>query len=166
MYEHTHREGLTGEHRLGDIGQLLLAILFFVVWLLDSFALEYTTFLNEVVPLWVRLPLAILSLALAAYLARTGLSIVFADRDAPPGVIREGVFSWVRHPIYLGEILLYFGCLMLSISLAAAAVWMLAIVFLHAISRYEERLLVARFGEAYTQYMRDVAMWIPRRGKR
>jgi protein-S-isoprenylcysteine O-methyltransferase Ste14 len=55
---------------------------------------------------------------------------------------------------------------MLSISLAAAVVWCIAIVFLHYISRWEEKLLLARFGEEYAQYMRDVPMWIPRLRKR
>jgi protein-S-isoprenylcysteine O-methyltransferase Ste14 len=55
---------------------------------------------------------------------------------------------------------------MLSISLAAAAVGVVAIGFLHCISRYEERLLLERFGEEYEQYMREVPMWNPRFWKR
>lgn len=67
-------------------------------------------------------------------------------------MIREGVFGWVRHPIYLGEILLYAGLLMLSLSLAGAGVWFVGAVFLHQISRQEERLLLARFGDEYAHY--------------
>jgi protein-S-isoprenylcysteine O-methyltransferase Ste14 len=105
-------------------------------------------------------------LVLSGYLARTGLSIVFGEERKKPGVIRERVFNIVRHPVYLSEILLYLGLLMLSISLAAAIVWVVAIGFLHYISRYEERLLLARFGEEYELYMREVPMWIPRLRKR
>ena len=76
--------------------------------------------------------------------------------------MRDGVFRFVRHPIYLGELLLYAGLLTLSLSLAAAVVWLVTISFLHYLSRYEERLLLARFGEAYRQYMREVPMWLPR----
>jgi protein-S-isoprenylcysteine O-methyltransferase Ste14 len=47
-------------------------------------------------------------------------------------------------------------------SLAAALVWIIAIVFLHYISRYEEKLLLARFGDDYKQYMKDVPMYFPR----
>ncbi len=83
-----------------------------------------------------------------------------------PGVIKESIFSVVRHPIYLSEILIYLGFLMLSISLAAAVVWLVAIGVLHYISRFEERLLLERFGEEYEQYMREVPMWIPRFWKR
>ncbi len=157
-----HRDDLTGEHALGDIGQLVLAILFTLTWVVDSFFLHYSIFLNGIVPVWVRIPLAVVLLALAAYLARTGLSIVFGERRETPGVIRKGVFGVVRHPVYLGEILLYLGLLMLSISLAAAAVWLVAVVFLHCISRHEEKLLLERFGAEYEQYMHDVPMWIPR----
>jgi protein-S-isoprenylcysteine O-methyltransferase Ste14 len=76
------------------------------------------------------------------------------------------VFNYVRHPIYLGEILFYLGLLMLSMSLAAFLVWLMTIGFLHYISRHEERLLLARFGTDYEQYMRAVPMWIPQLKKK
>jgi protein-S-isoprenylcysteine O-methyltransferase Ste14 len=161
-----HRDDLTGEHALGDAGQVVLALLFAATWISDTFFLRATTFLNEYVPLGIRIPLGVVLVALSGYLAGEGLSIVFGEEREEPGVIRKGVFSVVRHPIYLGEILVYLGLLMLSLSLVAAVVWAVAIVFLHAISRYEERLLLARFGEAYEAYMREVPMWIPRPWKR
>jgi protein-S-isoprenylcysteine O-methyltransferase Ste14 len=161
-----HRTDLTGEHAVSDIGQLVLACLFAATWIADSFFLKYTTFLNDHVSLAIRIPLAVVLLGVSAYLAWTGLSMVFGETREEPGVIRTGVFGIIRHPIYLSEVLLYLGLLMLSLSLAAAVVWCIAGVFLHYISRWEEKLLLARFGEEYAQYMRDVPMWIPRLGKR
>ncbi|MGD8388572.1 MAG: isoprenylcysteine carboxylmethyltransferase family protein [Desulfobacteraceae bacterium] len=158
----THREDLAGEHRLGDAGQALFACLFGAVWIGDTFFLQSTTSLNAYAPLWVRIPLGIALLVLAGWMARTGLNIVFGEERTKPGVIRKGVFNWVRHPIYLSEILLYLGLLVMSLSLASAVVWIAAIAFLHVISRHEERLLLDRFGEDYARYMREVAMWIPR----
>ena len=163
---HAHWDDLTGEHRLGDAGQLLLAVLFFIVWIADTFFLHWTTFLNPYVPLWVRILVAAGLMVLAGWMAQTGMSIVFGQERQEQTVIRESVFGVVRHPIYLSEILLYLGFLILSLSLAAGGVWLVAIGFLHAISRYEERLLLARFGEAYERYKRDVPMWIPRLGRR
>ncbi len=160
------RDDLTGEHAVGDAGQMVLACLFAATWIADTFFFKYTTFLNRYVSPVVRVPLGAILLVLSGYLAGTGMSIVFGEKREKPGVIRKGVFNVVRHPIYLSEILLYLGLLMLSISLAAAAVWVIAIGFLHYISLYEERLLLARFGEEYEQYMREVPMWIPRLGKR
>jgi protein-S-isoprenylcysteine O-methyltransferase Ste14 len=160
------RDDLTGEHAFGDAGQIILACLFVGVWIADSFFFQYTTFLNGYVPLWLRIPSGVFLFILSGYLARTGLSIVFGDRREKPAVIRKGVFGVVRHPVYLSEILFYLGLLMLSLSLAAAGFWGVTIVFLHYISKYEEKLLLARFGEDYAKYMHDVPMWLPRFWKR
>jgi protein-S-isoprenylcysteine O-methyltransferase Ste14 len=160
------RNDLVGEHTLGDAGQLVLACLFVATWVLDSFVLKYTAFLNQAVPLAIRVPLGVVLLALSGYLATMGLHMVFGEKTEKPGVIRKSVFGIIRHPIYLSEILLYLGLLMTSLSLAAAVVWGITILFLHHISRYEERLLLARFGEEYAEYMRTVPMWVPRLWKR
>ena len=163
---HHHHENLTGEYFAGDAGQLILALLFAAIWIADSFFLEYTTFLNQYIPPVIRISFGVFFLALSGYMAKTGLSIVFGENRENPGVIRESVFNIVRHPIYLSEILLYFGLLILNISLAAAVVWIIGIAFLHYISKYEESLLLARFGKEYEQYMKEVPMWIPRLRKR
>ena len=42
----SHRDDLTGEHKWGDAGQIICALLFFGVWAIDSFYLRYTTQLN------------------------------------------------------------------------------------------------------------------------
>ena len=160
------RDDLTGEHAISDIGQIVLACLFAAIWIADTFFFKYTTFLNQYVPLIVRIPLGVVLLVLSGYLAKTGLSIVFGEKREKPGVIKKSVFKVVRHPVYLSEILLYLGFQMLSISLAAVAVLVIAIGFLHYISRYEERLLIERFGKEYEQYIREVPMWIPRFWKR
>ncbi len=158
---HQHRDNLTGEHRTGDIGQLILFCLFMALWISDIF-MKYSDFLNEYVPAVVSLPISILLLIISGYMAGTGLSIVFGKKAQSQGVIRKGVFSFVRHPIYLSEITLYLGLLVLNISLAAASIWVIAIFFLHYISRYEEKLLLAKFGKEYEHYMKEVPMWFPR----
>ena len=158
---HEGRKDLIGENPKGDLGQMIFGVLFFVVWLMDTFFFKYTTFLNKYFLLIIRIPLGIILLLLSLYLARKGMSIVFGEERKEPQVIRKSIFGIVRHPIYLSEILLYFGFLMLSISLAAAVVWAFAIFFLYYISRYEEELLLSHFGEEYKQYMREVPMWFP-----
>jgi protein-S-isoprenylcysteine O-methyltransferase Ste14 len=156
------REDLTGEHKTGDLGQVVFTILFLGIWISDSFFFHYSTFLNQYVPLFIRIPLAVILLALGGYLAGRGLSVVFGEVRDTPGVIRKSVFNIVRHPIYLGELLLYLGLLMISISILASLVCLAAFLFLHFISRHEEKLLLERFGKEYQQYMKEVPMWIPR----
>lgn len=156
------RDDLTGEHPIGDIGQIIFALLFLGIWIADSFFLKYTTQLNDIVPALVRKPIGILLLCLSVYCAWSGLRIVFGEVRETPSVIRKGVFGLVRHPIYLSEVLLYLGLFMLSMSLAAGAMLLCTMAFLYYLSRYEERLLLKRFGDDYRSYACDVGMWVPR----
>jgi protein-S-isoprenylcysteine O-methyltransferase Ste14 len=164
MHRHGNhqREDLTGEHTAGDRGQIIFTCIFAAVWASDAFFLHYSTFPTRYMITAVKLPISIFLLVMAAYLAIRGLAIVFGEKRDPPAVIEKSVFGVVRHPVYLAEILLYLGLLIGNMSLAALGVWIGAIIFLHRIARYEENLLLARFGEEYRQYMARVPMWLPR----
>jgi protein-S-isoprenylcysteine O-methyltransferase Ste14 len=161
-----HKDHLTGEHTSGDGGQLILACLFAAIWIADTFFLRYTTFLNQYTLLAVRIPCGIVVIVLALYLGKTALSIVFGKEEESTGVIRKGVFGIIRHPVYLSEIIIYLGLLIISMSLAAAVVWVIAIGFLNYISKYEEKLLLERFGQDYKKYKQEVPMWFPRFSKK
>ena len=158
---HEDREDLTGEHALTDSGQLILAVLFAGVWIADSFFLKVTVLLNAHVLLAIRVPMGAILLVLGAFLAQASLAIIFGETRPEPHVVRKGVFAIVRHPMYLSEILLYLGLLLISLSLAAGVVWLAAVGFLHYVARAEEKLLLERFGDEYAAYVREVPMWIP-----
>jgi len=158
---HSNKDNLAGEHRISDIGQLTLYCLFMAIWISDM-VLDYSNFLNDYFLQVIRLPISISLLILSGYMAGTGLSIVFGKKAQVQGVIRKGVFRFVRHPIYLSEIILYLGLLLINISLAAVPALIIAMFFLHYISRHEEKLLLAKYGDEYKRYMEEVPMWFPR----
>lgn len=164
--KHEGRPDLTGEHPIGDVGQIVLFLLFLAVWIADSFFLGYTDFLAASVPLYVRLPIAVLLLIAAVMMAKSGHDTMLGEFREEAVVVRAGAFGLVRHPLYLGTILVYLGLSVITLSLAAVAVAFAACLFYHSISRYEEKLLLARFGDEYREYMKDVPMWLPRPGKR
>ena len=83
---HRHNDNLTGEHRTGDIGQLTLFCLFMALWISDIF-FKYSSFLNEYIPVEIRLTFGILLLIISGYLAGTGLSIVFGKKAQTECVI-------------------------------------------------------------------------------
>ncbi len=159
---HAHRDDLAGEHPFGDAGQLIIAIIFLVVWITDSFFFRYSTFLNKYIPLAVQITIGLILLLVSIIMARTGMKIVFGEFREKPEVIRKGIFGIVRHPVYLSEILFYLSLLIFRTSLAALAIWIIAIGFFHYISRYEEKLLLQRFGDEYRKYMEDVPMFLPK----
>ncbi len=160
--EHHDRPDLIGEHRFGDMGQLISFIIFTLIWVGDSFVFRKTTFLNDIVPLYVRLPLAVLSLIVSVYLVKKSMSIIFGEKRDNPEIVKKDIYGKIRHPMYVSEILMYFGLLCLNISIAAAIFFIIIIIFLYSICRYEEKLLLDHFGDDYLKYMKEVPMWIPR----
>lgn len=156
-----HHEDLTGEHRLGDLGQLIFLFIFLTVWTTDSFIIHYSDNLSGLIPLLIRLPLAVICLVASVYLARKGLSLVFGEIHHQPAVIQKGVFGIVRHPIYLGCLMFYLGLWILTFSLISILIWIIITVFYYIISRHEEKLLLKRFGKDYDDYMNEVPMLIP-----
>ena len=163
---HAGREDLTGEHRLGDTIQIIFIVVFIAVWILDSFVLGFSTFLAESIPWFIRLPVGAILLIFAFFLAQSGVRMVFGRTRETPHVITGGGFSVVRHPIYLGAILVYAGMICLTVSLVSAALFIIIVAFYRYISRYEEKLLTQRFGDEYREYMKKVPMLFPFKIKR
>ena len=159
---HDNRPDLAGEHLLGDLGQLILLLIFFTAWIIDSFFLKYSSFILKNIPLFIKIPISIIILFSSGYLAKKGLNIVFDEVREEPGVIRKGVFGIVRHPIYLGSILLYLGFITLTFSIISTIIWIFIIAFYCFIAKHEEKLLLGKFGKDYEEYMREVPMLIPR----
>jgi len=158
---HEYREDLAGEHKLGDIGQIILLIVFIIGLLADKFILHCSVFSIEFIPFYLRVLIALPFFVFSFYLARYGLKTIFGEQREELVVIKSGVFSIVRHPIYLGSILLYFGFIIISLSVVAFCIWIIIIIFYYFISRYEEKLLIDKLGIQYEKYMNEVPMFIP-----
>lgn len=80
----------------------------------------------------------------------------------PSEVIHTGMHAYVRHPIYLGHLLMLLGW---SFSSWSIAVWMLlglAVITAPIMIRMEEAELVQRYGTAYLDYRDKVPMILPR----
>ena len=159
---HKNRDDLAGEHPIGDKGQMVLLIVFLIVWIVDSFILRISIFPARYVSLFIRIPLGLVFVAAAAYYAKEGMRIVFDEVRTDPAVITAGVFGKVRHPVYRGCILFYIGMVIFTFSILSAVLCVVIMIFYHHISKYEERLLLKKFGTEYEEYRRSVPMWIPR----
>jgi protein-S-isoprenylcysteine O-methyltransferase Ste14 len=154
-----------GEHPLGDAAQLILFGLFLLIWILDSFILQRSTFLAETIPLVLRLIILGLALLAAAYLFKSG-HVVVSGEQRPTTVVSSGAFRYVRHPLYLGSILVYLGLTVSTASLYCLALMGGIVFFYNYIAGYEEKLLEVKMGEAYVAYQKRTAKWIPHFGKK
>ena len=160
--KHTGHPHLTGEHKYGDLGQLILLFIFLGVWITDSFLFHYSTFLQDSLPNYARIAIAGPVLLAGWILARFGMKAVFGTPREKPELIDTGVFRIVRHPIYTGALLFYLGSIVMTMSLASAALWVLIIAFYIYLCRYEERVLTEDFGSDYLEYKKKTGMLFPK----
>jgi protein-S-isoprenylcysteine O-methyltransferase Ste14 len=83
--------------------------------------------------------------------------------DAPRHLVVDGLYRYVRNPMYVGVLLfvignaIWFGSPLLS--LYAAILWVIFHIF---VLLYEEQHLRKTFGVEYQQYCQTVPRWIPR----
>lgn len=74
----------------------------------------------------------------------------------------EGIYAYLRHPQYLGFILVMFGFLVQWPTLLTLAMFPVLTVMYVRLARSEEREALATFGEEYRAYMERVPGFIPR----
>lgn len=74
-----------------------------------------------------------------------------------------GPYSFVRNPMYIGNIMIFLGATIVS-----ELLWFVPITFFYCLGicslviRYEETHLLEKFGEPYRRYMEEVPRWVPR----
>jgi len=152
----------SGEHPWGDVGQIIALAAFLALWILDSFVLRISTGLAGKVPLPARLAASGLVLASAVLFMRGGHRATSHNAALSPGLITDGAFARVRHPLYAGSLLFYLALVIGTLSLVSLAAWCGIFVFYDVIASFEERGLAEAFGPAYQAYRGKVPKWLPR----
>jgi protein-S-isoprenylcysteine O-methyltransferase Ste14 len=82
-------------------------------------------------------------------------------------LVTEGPFHYVRNPLYCGNFLIVCG-----VAFFTSVFWFFLLAILgfmvqyFYIVKYEEKLLMDKFGETFVTYTRQVPAWIPKRWPR
>jgi protein-S-isoprenylcysteine O-methyltransferase Ste14 len=158
MNDHKH-ENLAGERPGSHTNQMILMVVFFVVWIIDSFLLRFTTFLFGTFSIWLNIIPAVVILALAVYFMDASHKDLFDAQTE--GLATGGVFGRVRNPMYLGTVLFYVGLTLATLSLATVVVLLIICVYYNMLANYEEKKLEEKFGSAFLEYKKIVRKWIP-----
>jgi len=82
-------------------------------------------------------------------------------------LVTKGAYGLVRHPIYAGAFLIWFG---LAAAYTSGVVLLLTLVYVipaYVLNiRGEEEMMLSRYGDEYRDYRRHVGAFIPRAGRR
>lgn len=117
-------------------------------------------------PRWVDLiagALVVAGIAIVLVAARgLGRSLTPSPVPRDQGdLVTEGLYRYVRHPIYSGALLVVVGLVLRSGSLAVVATAAVLVVFFNLKARFEERKLAARYPD-YGVYAASTSRFVPR----
>jgi protein-S-isoprenylcysteine O-methyltransferase Ste14 len=84
-----------------------------------------------------------------------------AEQTSPRTLITRGLYRIVRHPLYLGTMLLALGLCMAHLSPGRGAILLVTLIYLVIGSRLEEQKLIREYGAAYEGYRKKAKSLIP-----
>jgi protein-S-isoprenylcysteine O-methyltransferase Ste14 len=118
---------------------------------------------------WVILTIAIQLLAVVALfigLRQTGITSFLGLRQAflpedttPPRLVTDGLYRYVRHPLYTAGLLFIWLIAIMTWNLLALIIGLTAYIFVGIY--FEERKLLQEFGSSYAKYRQSTPMLVP-----
>jgi len=131
----------------------LLVLLNIKVWFQDPFSL------HQIIS-WILLILsAYFGLAGFLLLKRKGKST--RNFENTTVLVKSGVYSLIRHPLYFSLFLLGTGVMMKDPDLPALILGVINLVAVYLTSITEEKEMIEKFGEPYKEYVKETKMFIP-----
>jgi protein-S-isoprenylcysteine O-methyltransferase Ste14 len=147
---------------------LALALLFWqwrplpqLVWSIESEALGAVVLAIA----WIGWGMVLVSTFLISHFQLFGVSQGFArllrlDRATDTQFVTPFLYRWLRHPIYAGFIIAFWAAPQMSVGHLVFAVATTGYIFVGI--WFEERDLIARFGDRYRVYRKNVGMLVPK----
>ena len=155
------KKGIERELPHTHIYLVVLPLVFFIIWFLDSSIFNFSTILNNYIPLILRVVLFGLLTIIALIIIYISHQTLFHSHEPPDHLIMTGIFQYIRNPMYSGILLLYIAMVCLSISLLGILVLILSYLVFNKMVNFEENILESDFGEEYLNYKQSVPKWIP-----
>lgn len=87
---------------------------------------------------------------------------VYFNKFFKKGVALRGLYSYIRHPQYLGLELTGLGLSILWPRFLVIALWLVMVALYYFLSRDEERRMLRQFGADYRQYRDRTGMFLPK----
>jgi protein-S-isoprenylcysteine O-methyltransferase Ste14 len=93
------------------------------------------------------------------------LLIIFGWRKiyrAKGQLVTTDIYKYVRHPQYLGFLLITLGMNVLWITISTLILWPILVIVYYRLAKEEDKEMEEKFGEEYRKYKQMVPMFIPR----
>ena len=119
-----------------------------------GFQNEFLSYMNS-----IGMPVGLVITGIGIGLVVVGWRPIYRSKE---DLVTKGIYHYIRHPQYLGFLLLTLGWLIHWPTIPITAMWPILIIMYYKIARNEEKEMKERFGDRYSFYMEKVPMFIPR----
>lgn len=126
------------------------------LWYLMSPFTGYDLFVS--IFLGVILPISNVIILSSIFLIVFGWRKIFKAKGQ---LVTDGIYRHVRHPQYLGFILLTFGIDFLWVTFSTLILWPILVFLYYRLAKEEEKMMEEKFGDQYRQYTKEVPMLLP-----
>jgi protein-S-isoprenylcysteine O-methyltransferase Ste14 len=121
-----------------------------------SFENQFLTYMSS-----LGMPIGLTITFIGLLLVIEGWRSIYKSRQKEV-VVDKGIYSYVRHPQYLGFILIISGWLIHWPTFPTLIMWPILIVLYYRLAKKEEKYLESQYGEKYLLYEKNVPMFIPK----
>jgi len=92
------------------------------------------------------------------FLMSKGWSLIHASSGE---LVTGGIYRYIRHPQYLGLIVLTIGLLIQWPTIITLLMWPVLVLMYYRLAKREEREALEAYGERYIEYKRQTPMFLP-----
>jgi len=104
------------------------------------------------------LPISNIIILVGIFLIAFGWKKIFRTEGK---LVTTGIYGHVRHPQYLGFLVLTMGINVLWLTISTIILWPILAILYYRLAKEEEKRLEEKFGEEHKKYKSKVPMFIP-----
>lgn len=103
-------------------------------------------------------PLSNVMIAIGAMLVILGWNKIHTSKNK---LVKTGLYAYIRHPQYLGFLVITLGMLIQWATLPTILMWPILAMLYYRLAKQEEKEMEIKFGEKYKEYKVQVPMLLP-----
>jgi protein-S-isoprenylcysteine O-methyltransferase Ste14 len=135
------------------LGSTNVSTLWYFLTIITGEKLFYALFMAVIVP--ISNVIIITGILLVIF----GWSKIFRAKNQ---LVKTGIYNHVRHPQYLGFLLITLGMNVLWVTLSTLVLWPVLVFLYYRLAKEEDKQMEEKFGKEFDEYKANVPMFIPK----
>lgn len=132
---------------------LLLVLINIKIWFIDPFSLKQ-------IFSWILLILSIYAV-ISGFLLLQRKGEPDSNFENTSKLVKSGIYKYIRHPLYLSLFLLGTGIVLKDPGNTQTGLGIINFIAIYFTARIEEKEMIRKFGNEYTEYMKETKMFLP-----